>query len=329
MSEETTTETPAVDAAAAVGDAVAQAAAELERIRVAGKAAKAAEQPEGETHSEGEEAAAAPPAEDVTEAPVAEEADVKARARGRIARQMAEAKKAKEEAESIRAEARAEAERIKAEVAKERAEFDALKEAFRSKPDEFLAKSGWDLTEMVQAKLDEGKPEAQVTALQRKLDAVLERLESKERAEQEREAKAAKEREEATEKERMAALEKAYIEGVSPEAHPRLARLVKRNQMGAMAMSYTMAHKFRQDHGRNPTDDEIRENVELDLAGLASDDEATVTLAPTKGKKVTPRDAAAPTGGPADFSKMSEDEKAAYAEKELERMRLARKRATS
>lgn len=322
-------ETPEVQAESTpVGDAIAQAAAALEQMRGAARAQQPPAEDAPAAATEGEPAPAADDAQpEPIEAKVDDEASLKARLRGRLA----EAKRAKEEAERIRQEAREEAERIRAEAAKGKGELEQLRELFRSNPDQFLEKAGWDLTEMVQAKLEEGKPEAKVTQLERKLQAVLERLEAKEKAETEAQEKARKEREESEHKAAVAKAEQEFLDGIKADAHPMLARMAKRNAFLTKAQAYSLAYQFREEHGRNPTNDEIYENIERTLSGLQSEDDETVTLKPaaSTGKKPTPRAAAAPSPGAVDFSKLSDDEKTEYAEKELARMRLARSRASS
>ncbi len=232
------------------------------------------------------------------------EQEIKAKARASLARAEAESRKiaeAKSEFEKWQAEQR---QSIDGERAKFKEEIAGLRKLAQEDPEKFLEALGWDLNGLVKTKLEQGKPEAVTTKLERQLAELQAQLvKDRDALQKEREAaqSAAQEREQAAIRHQT---EQQFIT-VAGDAgkYGLVAKMVKKNPAMAIRNAYIVRDDLmRENGGKMPFHEDIAARLETELqalrdeaepAAVAADDDFTDDK-PKPKSKISPKASAQP-----------------------------------
>ena len=189
------------------------------------------------------------------------------------------------------------------------------------------------LDTIVRGKLEDGRPESRISQAERDIQEVRNEMKVErealkaEREAAKKDADAARARvEQETLQASQIAQEQAYVKMAVEGEYPELGWLAKEEPHYAIAMGYAAHGKFKIEHGREPTMEELVATVEKGLAKrrTAMDDEDK----PKGGKR---KGAVSPGGAtpavPANLEDMDPEERVKLAKKELKKMRAAEKTA--
>lgn len=261
-----------------------------------------------------------------TELPV--EQQLKLRLRQEMQRHRAAAQNERVTTEKIRMEMESELQKVqfqKASLERQMIELQEAKKRAKETPESFLSDAGTSLEEIVRGKLEEGKPDARISNLERQIQALVNTIKDQNTQAEENKKAAEAQAVEAKKKAEIQALQEAQnkaemdflkltVDG--KEEYPALARLTKRAPQLAIAQAYAAHGLFKTEHGREPSLEEIATTVEKFLGGEDETEEK-----PKPGKRTS---AITKTGTPStsavNLADLSDEERIKLARRELRRI---------
>lgn len=214
-----------------------------------------------------------------------------------------------------------------AEYDRKMQEIEALKKKAREAPKDFLTDVGTSLDRVVQDELEYGKPDARATAAEREIQRI--RAEFAEFQKSLADEKAAQLAE--AEKAQAAAAhqkllddqkkaEETLLNTIKEGDYPELEGLL--DEPGyVLSMGYAAHSKFKVEHGRDPSFEELAATLNKALAKRREKREDEEDAKPkAKRKGAVSAGGNAPTTPP-DIEEMSEEDRVKYATKHLKQMR--------
>lgn len=156
-------------------------------------------------------------------------------------------------------------------------EIAGLRKLAQDDPEAFLKALDWDLNGLVKTKLEQGKPEAVMTKLERQLAEMQARIDrDREELKREREEskRAMEQQQQQAERHRS---EQEFISIAATDKYPLLSRLVKKSPGVAVRNAYIVSADLVQENGgKQPFYEDIAARLERELSALR-DEEPTIT----------------------------------------------------